>query len=121
MGKILVVDDDKDIVELLTLILEKDGHQITSAYNGKEALEKLEPETTDLIILDIMMPEMDGYAMNAKLLEDPATRSIPIIILTAKAKMRDLFEVSSNVAAYIDKPFDPKFLRDKIRDILTKR
>ena len=120
MAKLLVVDDEKDIVELLTFLLQRDGHDITPAYNGIEALEAVAKDTPDLIILDIMMPEMDGYAVYARLSESPATRSIPILVLTARAKMRDLFEVAPNVAAYVEKPFDPKSLRDKILEILAK-
>ena len=121
MSKILVVDDEHDIVELLSFLLEKDGYAVTPAYNGQEALKAVEGDPPDLIILDIMMPVMDGYAVHAKLSENPATRSIPIIILTAKPKMRELFEVATNVAAYIDKPFDPKSLREKVQEILARK
>ncbi len=121
MANILVVDDEKDIVDLLIFVLQKDGHNVSSASNGKEALEAVEASQPDLIVLDIMMPLMDGYAVHAKLSENPSTRSIPIIILTAKAKMRELFEVAANVAGYIEKPFDPKFLRDKVKEALEKK
>ena len=115
-----MVDDEADIVEMLTLLLEKDGHRITPASNGKEALEKIAQDRPDLILLDLMMPVMDGYQMHAQLVENEATRSIPIVIVTAKGKSRSRFEGISNIAAYIDKPFDPKSLREKIREILAK-
>ncbi len=122
MAKIMVVDDERDVVDLLTFVLIKDGYDVVSAYNGKEALEHLgllpfimPPEHPDLIILDIMMPEIDGFTVQNKLAENEGTRSIPIIILTAKGQMRDLFGMASNVAAYVEKPFDPKLLREKIR------
>lgn len=121
MASILVVDDEKDIVELLTFLLQKDGHQVIPAYNGKEALEAVELKSPDLIILDIMMPEMDGYEVHARLSQNQITRSIPIIILTAKAKMRDLFEVAANIVAYVEKPFDPKSLREKVREALDSK
>jgi two-component system alkaline phosphatase synthesis response regulator PhoP len=121
MAKLLVVDDEKDIVELLTFLLQKDGHHIIHAFNGIEALKLVAVEIPDLIILDIMMPEMDGYAVYSKLSENPITRSIPILILTARAKMRDLFEVAPNVASYVEKPFDPEFLRGKVLEILAKK
>jgi CheY-like chemotaxis protein len=120
MAKLLVVDDEKDIVELLTFLLQKDGHHITPAYNGLEALEAVALDIPDLIILDIMMPEMNGFEVYTRLSENPITRSIPILVLTARAKMRDIFEVAPNVASYVEKPFDPKSLRDKVLEILAK-
>jgi len=121
MARVLVVDDEKDVVELVKFLLERDGHQVLEAFNGKEALERARAEHPDLIILDIMMPEMDGYTVNARLTEQEATRHIPVIILTAKGQMRDVFEMASNVAFYMEKPFDPKHLREKIQETLAKK
>ena len=127
MKKIMVVEDERDVVELLKFILEKDGYSVTPAYNGREAMEflGLTPSTVphvipDLMILDIMMPEVDGYTLQNKMMVAEETKSIPIIILTAKGQMRDLFGMASNVAAYIEKPFDPQLLRIKIKEIFAK-
>lgn len=120
MPKVMVVDDENDVVELIKFMLEKDGHEVITACNGKEALEKVEPSKPDLIILDIMMPEIDGYTVNTRLQEKDETRSIPVIILTAKGQMRDLFALGTNVVAFMEKPFDPKGLRDKIRELLIR-
>jgi two-component system alkaline phosphatase synthesis response regulator PhoP len=120
MARVLVVDDERDVVELVKFLLERDGHQVIEAYNGREALEKAFAEKPDMIILDIMMPEMDGYTVNARLTENEGTRKIPVIILTAKGQMRDVFEMASNVAFYMEKPFDPKHLREKIQEVLNK-
>lgn len=120
MARVLVVDDEKDVVELVKFLLERDGHQVLEAFNGREALERAFAEHPDLIILDIMMPEMDGYTVNARLTETESTRRIPVIILTAKGQMRDVFEMASNVAFYMEKPFDPKHLREKIQEVLAK-
>ncbi|OGR82265.1 MAG: hypothetical protein A2902_00205 [Elusimicrobia bacterium RIFCSPLOWO2_01_FULL_64_13] len=120
MPKVMVVDDENDVVELIKFMLEKDGHEVVTASNGIQALEKVAAANPDLIILDIMMPEMDGYTVNTHLLEKDDTRNIPVIILTAKGQMRDLFALGSNIVAFMEKPFDPKGLRDKIRDLLTK-
>jgi putative two-component system response regulator len=68
-----------------------------------------------------MMPEMDGYEVCNRLSENPATRSIPIVVVTARVKMRDLYQVAPNVTAYFEKPFDPKSLRDKILEILANK
>ncbi|MBI1979245.1 MAG: response regulator [Elusimicrobia bacterium] len=120
MPRVMVVDDENDVVELIKFMLEKDGNQVISASNGLEALEKVEVVKPDLIILDIMMPEMDGYTVNNRLMEKEETRTIPVIILTAKGQMRDLFELGTNVVAFLEKPFDPRGLRDKVRELLNK-
>lgn len=126
MARILVIDDERDVVTLIKFLLEKDGHQITEAYNGAEALAKLgvEPKAEvgtypELIIMDVMMPVLDGYATATRLREEPTTRAIPLIILTAKGQMKELFEMAPNVAAYIEKPFDPKNLRDLVTGMLA--
>jgi len=125
MARILVVDDERDVVTLITFLLEKDGHKVSVAYNGAEALEHLgvdppKPGVTlpDLIVVDVMMPVMDGYTTTTRLREHPATRPIPLVILTAKGQTRELFEMAPNVAAYIEKPFDPKNLRELIAGML---
>jgi len=121
VSKILVVDDENDVVELLTFLLEKDGYTVVTASNGREALEKVPEEVPDLILLDVMMPEMDGYTVQTQLLENPKTKEIPIIILTAKGQLKDVFAMSPNVKAYIEKPFDPKALRSKIQEALQPK
>ena len=126
---IMIVEDESEIVTLLRFVLEKEGYSVTDAGNGQIALEKLgvDPSKSgvplpDLMILDIMMPVMDGYALNMRLQANESTKSIPILVLTAKGqKMRDLFEMAPNVAAYIQKPFDPKMLRELIAGILAKK
>jgi CheY-like chemotaxis protein len=117
----MIVDDEADVVTLLKFLLMKDGHAVTSACNGEDALGKLgaDAELPDLIVMDVMMPVMDGYALSAKLAQDARTRAIPVIVLTAKGEMRDLFHYAPNVAAYIDKPFDPKTLRDLIASMVA--
>jgi two-component system alkaline phosphatase synthesis response regulator PhoP len=118
VARILVVDDERDVVELLKFLLEKDGYQVTTAFNGKEGLAAATAQKPDLVLLDVMMPEMDGYTVQTQLLDNPDTRNIPIIILTAKGQLRDVFAMSANVKAYIEKPFDPKTLRAKIQESL---
>ena len=122
----MVVDDARDVVALLKYLLERDGrHTVAAAYDGEQALSMLgiEPPSTpaelpDLIILDIMLPGVDGYSVNSKLLDDPRTREIPVIILTAKGQVQDLFRMSANVKAVVEKPFDPSKLRRLIADNL---
>lgn len=115
----MIVDDEADVVTLLKFLLEKDGHAVTSACNGEDALQKLAAaqDLPDLIVMDVMMPVCDGYILSEKLNGDERTRSIPLIVLTGKGETRDLFKFSPNVAAQIDKPFDPKRLRELIASL----
>jgi two-component system, OmpR family, alkaline phosphatase synthesis response regulator PhoP len=121
VSKILVVDDEKDVVELLKFLLEKDGHTVLTAHNGRDALVMAKQNMPELMLLDVMMPEMDGYTVQTQLLDDTTTKGIPIIILTAKGQLRDVFAMSANVRAYIEKPFDPKTLRAKIQESLKPK
>ncbi|MFA6002475.1 MAG: response regulator [Elusimicrobiota bacterium] len=128
MAHIMLVDDERDVVTLLKFILEKEGHRITTANNGAEALEKLglEParesdDLPDVIILDVMMPIMDGYTVSCRLAQNAKMRGIPLIVLTAKGEMRNLFQSIKSVATYVDKPFDPKRLREIIAGVLAEK
>lgn len=128
MARILLVDDERDVVTLVKFMLEKDGHSVVPAYDGAEALAKLglEPRddtalVPDLAILDLMMPVMDGWTVCSRLREDPRTRAVPVIVLTAKGESRDLFHAAPNVAAHLEKPFDPKALRDLVASMLDHR
>jgi len=123
MSKIMIVDDEKDVLYLLKVLMERENFQVIEASNGLEAYNKLtsdNPEIPDLIILDIMMPEMDGYTFQSKIQEIESLRRIPIIILTAKGKMKDLFELSSNIHAFVEKPFDPKNLIRIVKEAIEK-
>ena len=89
--KILLVDDEKHIVRLVQVNLERMGHTVITAYDGPEALEKVKTDKPDLIVLDVMMPQMDGFEVLKRLKSDPTTRDIPVIMLTAKAQDADVF------------------------------
>ncbi len=126
MSKVMVVDDEKDVVYLIKVLMEREKFEVLEAYNGLEAYNKLTEDgpnkvLPDAIILDIMMPEMDGYTFQSKLQEMDGLRDIPIIILTAKGQMKDLFELSSNIFAFVEKPFEPKNLVKIVRDALASR
>ncbi len=122
MARILVIDDDKDICEVVRYIVAQDSHDVLQATNGQEGLKVASEKCPDLIILDIMMPEMDGYTLNTKLLANPSTQSIPVIVLTAKGgQMRETFLPAPNVRAYMEKPFEPEDLLAQIRAVLTKK
>src|SRR5579864_1498702 len=107
--KILVVDDDADVVELLCFNLKKAGFAIGTAFNGVEALKKARSIAPDLILLDLMLPELDGFAVCEILRRDPATASIPIIMVTAlSTQLARLAGLEAGANAYVTKPFEFK-------------
>jgi DNA-binding response OmpR family regulator len=116
--KILIVDDDRNIVELVKLTLG-DDFNYAEAYNGSDAIIKARKEKPDLILLDIMMPEMDGYEVCQKLRADPETKDILIAMLSAKKEDHDILEgIDVGAIAYITKPFNPVELQEKIEELL---
>src|SRR5512136_798157 len=119
--KILVVDDEPNIVKLVESRLRANGYDVVSAANGSQGLERARQEKPDLILLDIMMPEMNGEAVLIEIKKDPATKSIPVIMLTAKQDADDIVRCVADLGAtdYIVKPFVAgEFLR-KINTVLT--
>lgn len=122
MSRILLVDDEKDLVTLIGYVLKKDGHEVDVAHDGVEAMEKVAPGQAlpDMIVLDVMMPRMDGHAVYQKLHDDPRTKMIPVVILTAKGSTWEMFKDGSTLSAFLEKPFDPQYLREHIRGTLAK-
>lgn len=119
--KILLVDDEHDLVETVTFRLEANGYKVIPAYDGQEALDKARKEKPDLIILDLMLPKMDGYKVCAMLKRDQRYMKIPIIMFTARAQESDeKLGKEVGAEAYITKPFDPKVLLAKIGELLKK-
>jgi len=115
--KILVVDDEPTIVRLMEFILARQGHEMIVAVNGEEALEKIQSQHPDLLLLDIMMPRIDGYEVAQRLRADPATAALPIIMLSAKAQDEDIRKgVEVGVDEYVTKPFTP----DHLVQVVTK-
>jgi len=116
--KILAVDDEKHIVRLVQVNLERAGYTVVTANDGKEALEKVQTENPDLVVLDVMMPYMDGFEVLQNLRRNPATRDIPVIMLTAKAQDADVFKGwQSGVDCYLTKPFNPMELLSFVKRI----
>ena len=104
----MVVDDHPDLVEIVRMILESKGFNVRCAYSGQQVFADLEEQKPDLILLDVMMPEMDGLEVLTRLKEDPSTESIPVILLTAKMQTEDIFEgYKMGADYYITKPFTP--------------
>jgi two-component system alkaline phosphatase synthesis response regulator PhoP/two-component system response regulator VicR len=106
--KILAVDDERHIVRLVQVNLERAGYQVITAFDGKEALKKVESDKPDLIVLDVMMPHMDGFEVLKHLKSNDTTKDIPVVMLTAKAQDADVFRGwASGVDCYLTKPFNP--------------
>ncbi len=124
--KILIVDDDPDFVEAVTLILRPKKFEVVTAYNGKEGLEKVKAERPDLIVLDVMMPEKDGYAVCKELKSDPQWNRIPVLLLTGVVShiptTRYTQEMGMETEAddYLEKPVEPQVLVKRIEVLLSK-
>ena len=127
--KILVVDDDPDILDALTMILEAKGYQVVTARDGVEGLANLKAEKPDLMILDLLMPKMDGFAVCKELLDPRWSRfrEIPILILTSvrEEASRRRYELETGLALdvddYVEKPISPDVLLERVGKLLKKR
>ena len=117
--RILVVDDEVDLVETLTFRLEANGYEVIKAYDGQAGLDLAKKGNPDLIILDLMLPKLDGYKVCRMLKFDEKYKKIPIILFTARAQESDKkMGVEVGADAYITKPFDPQVLLAKIKQLL---
>ena len=121
--KILVVDDNEDTVMLMKRVLEKEGYETVTAYNGLEGYQKAQQTHPDLILLDIMMPIMDGFTMNQHLKGNPETQNIPVIIISARSGMAPMFETEKGVPiqGYMVKPVSSKVLLVKIEELFKAK
>jgi DNA-binding response OmpR family regulator len=117
--RLFVIDDEPDVVELLRTILEAEGMEVSSATDGASAIEQILAEPPDLIILDIMMPELDGFELLKLLRLDSFGANIPVLILSARTEQHDQIEgLQSGANAYICKPFSPRELVRQVRFLL---
>lgn len=117
--RILVVDDEAELVKAIEIRLKQADYEVLTAYDGQEGLDKAQKERPDLIVLDLMMPKMDGYKVCGLLKADSRYNKIPIIMLTAKAQEEDM-KLGKEVGAdaYIMKPFESEVLLSKIKELL---
>jgi DNA-binding response OmpR family regulator len=127
--KILVVDDDPDILDAVTWILESRGYQVVTARDGLEGLANLKSENPDLVILDLLMPKMDGFAL-FKELQNPSWskyRDIPVLILSSvreeASRRRYELETGHELAVddYVEKPMDPNVLLERVEKLIAKK
>jgi DNA-binding response OmpR family regulator len=119
--RILVVDDEADLVETLRFSLELEGYDVLAAYNGEEALNQARKEIPDLMLLDLMLPKLDGYKVCRLLKFDEKYKHIPILMLTAKTQEKDkLTGMETGANEYITKPFEMDELMKKVKGYLNK-
>jgi DNA-binding response OmpR family regulator len=119
--KILVVDDEVDLVKTIQFSLELGGYKVLVSYNGEDALNQARKENPDLILLDIMLPKLDGYKVCRLLKFDEQYKHIPILMMTAKTQEKDkLMGKETGANEYITKPFDMEELMEKVKTYLNK-
>lgn len=119
--RILVVDDDPELVELVCFNLKQAGYTVGTAADGVEALKKARSLMPDLIILDVMMPELDGFAVCEILRRDSVTASIPIVMLTAlSSELGRMAGLGSGATDFLSKPFSPRLLLERIAILLKQ-
>lgn len=126
MKKILLVDDDVEFCEAAKLLLDSEGYEVILAYDGKEGLEKARAEKPNLVILDVMMPEMNGYDVCVVVKADPELKKIPVVLLTAvdqalfKTTYTKVMGLMTEADDYIAKPVEPVELVKRVEDLLGK-
>jgi len=119
--KIVLAEDEPQIARLVEFKLKKEGYQVVSKGNGEEALAAIKAEKPDLILLDVMMPVMDGYEVLRRVKEDENLKNIPVVMLTAKAQERDVVKgIDLGAEDYITKPFHPAELLARVKKILGR-
>ncbi len=120
-GKIQIIEDDRDIVEMVEYNLKQEGYQIVSAFNGERGIEQAQKEKPDLIILDLMLPAIDGFEVCKNLRRRESTSHIPIIILSAKSRETDkVVGLELGADDYVTKPFSPRELIARIKAVLRR-
>jgi two-component system, OmpR family, alkaline phosphatase synthesis response regulator PhoP len=118
---VLAVDDEPNIRRLMEVNLQRAGYRVGTAADGREALAKIREERPDMVVLDVMMPQMDGFELLQILKQDPETAGIPVIMLTAKAQDADVFRGwQGGVHMYLTKPFNPLQLLTVARRIFEE-
>jgi two-component system, OmpR family, alkaline phosphatase synthesis response regulator PhoP len=119
---VLAVEDEEDILELVRYNLEKEGYRVTGVLSGEEAMRAARSQPPDLIVLDLMLPGMDGLTVCRELKQDAKTRDLPIVILTAKGEEADIVAgLELGADDYVTKPFSPRVLLARIRAVLRRR
>lgn len=121
--RVLCIEDEPEMIDLIRLILERKGFEVSSAGGGEEGIQKIKHDLPDLVLLDLMMPFVDGWEVYQQMKADEATRHIPVIVITAKAQSIDkvLGLHIAKVEDYIAKPFKPQELVNSVERVLAKK
>jgi CheY-like chemotaxis protein len=118
LGRVLVVDDDEVIRQLIAVNLQLEGFEVLTAVDGQDCLDRVRDIAPDVITLDVMMPRLDGWVTAIKLRDDPVTRGIKVVMITARAQEHDIRRGHEiGVDAYVTKPFDPAVLIRTVREL----
>ncbi len=123
-GKLVVcIEDEPEMIDLVKLILSRKGYQVVGAMGGREGLDAIQAHKPDLVLLDLMMPDMDGWEVYQKMKADDSTKAIPVIVVTAKAQSIDkvLGLHIAKVDDYITKPFGPQELLQSVEQVLARQ
>ncbi len=123
MAKVLVVDDEKDIADILEAMLRSYGHEVTKAHDGLEAFDKVKEETPDIVLLDVMLPVLDGNTVCRMLKTEDVSKDIPVIMLTARNREKDRM-ISMNLCQadrYLTKPFEESDIINAINELTRKQ
>lgn len=123
LKRLVYVEDEREMIDLVRLILSRKGFEVIGANGGRDGLETIRRELPDLVLLDLMMPDMDGWDVYQQMKADEATRDIPVIVVTAKAQSIDkvLGLHIAKVDDYISKPFSPQELTESVEKVLARR
>ena len=121
--RVVCIEDEPEMIDLVKLILGRKGYEVTGAMGGREGLEVIAREKPDLVLLDLMMPDMDGWEVYQKMKASEAMRSIPVIVVTAKAQSIDkvLGLHIAKVDDYITKPFGPQELLESVEKVMARQ
>ncbi|MCK8826519.1 response regulator transcription factor [Natroniella acetigena] len=120
-SKVLVVDDEENIVELIKFNLEQEGYQVLTAYDGVEALEKVKEKEFDLVVLDLMLPQIDGFEVCRQIRTDDKLKRLPVIMLSAKGEEVDkVLGLELGADDYVTKPFSPRELIARVKAVLRR-
>jgi CheY-like chemotaxis protein len=120
MTRVLVIDDEPDVLLLCRLNLEHAGHEVLEALSGELGLTMARQEHPDIVVLDLMMPMMDGYAVLAALQQDERTRDVPVVVLTAKVRLEDRIRSWQDGASeFVTKPFQPELLLNTLDQVVA--
>lgn len=120
-NRILIVEDEESLLKLESILLSSKGYSVTGVMDGNSALEEITANRPDLVVLDIMLPELDGFEVCKRVKENPATRNIPVVMLTAKKNSQDQARgMQVGADAYITKPFKSAQVIDVIESLLNR-